>query len=60
MKLPTLDIAQAMFRRQPCTRNAELYAKVVREYHDDGMIGDATLNAALREVDAFYIQRDSQ
>lgn len=56
----TLDKAQDQFRSNPTTRGAEVYAKTAREYRDDDMIGEDTLLAALREVDAYYIKRDNQ
>jgi hypothetical protein len=54
-----LDEAQDRFHDNPCTATAEKYAKTVREYYDDGMIGPDTLRRALREVDRYYITRDN-
>lgn len=56
----TFDQAQDAFRVRPGTIAAQRYSKVAREYRADDMIGDDTLTAALREVDAFFVARDSQ
>ncbi|MDP2410394.1 MAG: hypothetical protein Q8M26_08915 [Pseudolabrys sp.] len=52
----TFDQAQSAFRGAPCVSSANRYAKIAREYHQDEMIGDATLNAALREIDQYHIK----
>lgn len=56
----TFDCAQDAFRSDGTTYNAQNYARIARKYHEDDMIGDDTLNAALREVDQFFIDRDGQ
>jgi hypothetical protein len=48
----SLDAARDAFEENPCQQTAAWYRNVAREYHNDEMISDATLEAILLDTAA--------